>query len=59
LAYCKVPDQLAGHCGVPTVEFVATVTVTTPLMDPLDGDTTAQAESDAAVQLVLEVTVMG
>jgi hypothetical protein len=39
--------------------LAATVTVTVPLLDPLVGETTAQAELEAAVQEVLEVTVMG
>jgi hypothetical protein len=38
--------------------LVATVTVMVLLLDPLVGETTAHAESEAAVQEVLEVTVM-
>jgi len=34
------------------------VTVTVPLPEPLDGDTLAHAESEMAVQLVFEVTVI-
>jgi hypothetical protein len=41
------------------VEVLAvTVTVTVPLLDPLVGETTAHAESEAAVQEVLDVTAM-
>jgi hypothetical protein len=38
--------------------LAATVTVTVPLLDPLVGETTAHAESEAAVQEVLDVTAM-
>jgi hypothetical protein len=38
--------------------LAATVTVTVPLLDPLVGETTAHAESEATVQEVLEVTAM-
>jgi hypothetical protein len=38
--------------------LAATVTVTVPLLEPLVGETTAHAESEAAVQEVLEVTAM-
>jgi hypothetical protein len=38
--------------------LAATVTVMVPLLDPLVGETTTQEELEAAVQEVLEVTVM-
>jgi hypothetical protein len=38
--------------------LAATITVTAPLLDPMVGKTTAHAESEAAVQEVLEVTAM-
>jgi hypothetical protein len=38
--------------------LAATATVTVPLLDPLVGETTAHAESEAAVQEVFDVTAM-